>query len=201
MINLQIDMGQMPPTNWTIMRRDVTHSSAVSHVVTPQMATPAKSLRASEAHVAPPVSLEDKLFENAATLKVGFSKIAMHLTPEWRTVIFSQIDALIDFDNWQDNSSFIQEPAFTTFLRFIIFSLPTRLPSLGVSQAGNLLAAWYDDLQRIAVEFFPDDKVVGTFVKQGPRGNETATWRGPVTRLRHFIEQFGIADCMYDAHI
>ncbi|MGH7782366.1 MAG: hypothetical protein ACREO5_00755 [Candidatus Binatia bacterium] len=197
MTNLLINSSEMPPLQGTIVVQDLLRPRATSPVLYNAEPIPTKSPRASEARVAPPTPLEAKLFDNAATLKVALSEIAMHLTPEWHATIFRQVDALLDFDNWQDDSAFVQRSAFMTFLRFIIFAAPARLPCLGVDQTGHLLAAWYNGAQRIAVEFFPDDKVAATFMKQGPRGKETATWRGPVASLKPFIEQFGITECMY----
>jgi hypothetical protein len=81
-------------------------------------------------------------FDNATQLKVSFSQIAMHLTPEWRTAIFEQLDFLLKPEDWQEDSALIEVPTFLTFLRFLIFAAPNRLPSLGVSPNGNVLAAW-----------------------------------------------------------
>ena len=128
--------------------------------------------------------------------KVALSRIAMHLAPEWRTVIFSQLDTLLDPNSWQDDSAFIQESTFRTFLRFIIFAAPTRLPSLGVGSTGHILAAWNSGDQHIAVEFLPDDKAAATFVKQSARSREVVTWRGHVADLKLFIEGNGMSECI-----
>ena len=123
----------------------------------------------------------------------------MHLTPEWCTFIRRQIDFLLDLDNWQDDDSmFIHKTTFTTFLRFIIFTKPTRLPSLGVGLTGNILAAWYEGNQRVTIEFFQKDQAAATFVKQGmhSREREALAWRGNVADLKSFIEQIGMIGCL-----
>jgi len=114
-----------------------------SPALTVTQPTPTRSLRASEAATLPaPPSLEVQLFDNGAQLKVSFSQIAMHLTTEWRTSIFEQLDFLLNSEDWQEDSALIEVPTFMTFLRFLIFAAPNRLPSLGISPNGNVLAAW-----------------------------------------------------------
>jgi hypothetical protein len=198
----QIDMSQMPPQHWTIVAQAFLNSRPESPALTKIEDISTESPRASDARVLPPPpSLEAMLFDNAAELKITISKIVMHLTPEWRIAIFSQLDALLDLDNWQDDSACIQSEAFTTFLRFIIFAAVTRLPSLGVGATGHLLAAWIEGDQRIAVEFLPDDKAAATLFKQGTRDRETVVWRGHVADLKLFIERFGTSECMQNGHI
>lgn len=197
MINLQFDASQMPSQNWTIPAQPFVHSRSVSSALTKPLSIPTKSPRASDAktlHSSP--SLEAQLFDNAAELKIALSHIVMHLAPEWRAIIFRQLDSLLDINSWQDDSAFIQKSTFTTFLRFIIFAAPTRLPSLGVGLTGHILAAWNNGDQRIAVEFFPEDKAAATFVKQGTYAREALAWRGHVADLKLFIEKNGMIGCI-----
>jgi hypothetical protein len=197
MTNLQIDASQMPSQSWTIAAQPLVHSRTVSSALTEPAHIPTESPRASDARVLlPPPSLEAQLFDNAAELKIALSQIVMHLAPKWRAIIFRQIDSLLDLNSWQDDSAFIQKSTFTTFLRFIIFAAPTRLPSLGVGLTGHILAAWNNGDQRIAVEFFSEDKAAATFVKQGAYSKEALAWRGHVADLKLFIEQNGMIECI-----
>lgn len=195
MTNPQIDASQMPSQSWTIATQPFVHSRAISSAHTASPCIPTESPRASDAKVSPS-SLEAKLFDNAAELKIVLSQIVMHLEPEWRAIIFRQLDSLLDLNSWQDDSAFIQKSTFRTFLRFIIFAAPTRLPSLGVGLTGHILAAWNNCDQRIAVEFFPEDKAAATFVKQGAYSREALAWRGHVADLKLFIEQNGMIGCI-----
>ena len=184
-----IDASKMPAQNWTIF---AGHS---------ELSFPHISQRTSDAKASclTLLSLEERLFDNAAELKIALSEITMHLAPEWRTFIRRSIDFLLDLDSWQDDdSAFIQKPTFTTFLRFITFAKPTRLPSLGVGLTGNILAAWYEGNQRVTVEFFPKDKAAATFVKQGVYSGEreALAWRGNVADLKPFIGQNGMIGCL-----
>lgn len=197
MTNLQIDASQMPSQSWTIAAQPFLHSRAVSSALTEPARIPTESPRASDVKVHhSSYSLEAQLFDNAAELKIALSHIVMHLAPEWRAIIFRQIDSLLDMNSWQDDSAFIQKSTFMTFLRFIIFAAPTRLPSLGVSLNGHILAAWNNGEQRIAVEFFSVDKASATFVKQGTRSKEALAWRGHVADLKLFIEKNGMIGCI-----
>jgi hypothetical protein len=87
MTNRQIDVSQMPSQSWTI--QPFVPPDAVSSALTEPWRISAESPRASDAKVLAPASLEAKLFDNAAELKIELSKIVMHLAPEWRSVIFS----------------------------------------------------------------------------------------------------------------
>ena len=189
-----IDSSKMPAQNWTIFAGHSELSS--SPIKFPHISQRASDAKVSRSNV---LSLEEQLFNNAADLKIALSEITMHLTPEWRKFIHRQIDFLLDLDNWQDDdSTFIQKTTFTTFLRFIIFTKPTRLPSLGVGLTGNILAAWYEGNQRVTIEFFQKDQAAATFVKQGmhSREREALAWRGNVADLKSFIEQIGMIGCL-----
>lgn len=146
----------------------------------------------------PGVSLEECLFDNRAGLKLDFSRIAMHLSSQWRAVIFKQLDRLLDISLWEDGSSLIERAPFMTFLRFVIFAGPKRFPSLGVSPAGHILAAWGGSPQRIAIEFLPRDRATATFVILAARSKETVAWRGHVADLRDFIQRNGLNECLGD---
>ena len=43
-------------------------------------------------------SLELQLYNNAAKLKQDFSVYAVHLNADWRKIVFSQLDDLLDLD-------------------------------------------------------------------------------------------------------
>lgn len=53
----------------------------------------------------------------------------------------------------------IVESFFNTFLRMIMLMWPVRRPSLRASSAGNIIAAWVVDRDRLVIECFPGDKV------------------------------------------
>ena len=196
MTDAQIDVSQMPPQSWTIVvQPSLRSSAALSHVQNRPL--PAKSPSASDIptrHTQLP--LEERLFDNAAELKKAYSEIVMHLAPRWREVIFRQLDAILAPESWEEDSAFIRRSSFWTFLRFLIYAGPTRLPSLGVGSTGHLLAAWINGNQRISAEFFPNDSAGATFVREGGRSTEMLAWRGHVADLKSFVERNGMIECL-----
>jgi hypothetical protein len=197
MTDLQIDTSRMPVQSWKMAVQPLPQSRMASPSLTEARPVAPRSQRVDEANArSTAVSLQEQLFDSSAKLKVTFSQIAMHLTPSWRNTIFEQLDSLLNVEDWQDDSALIDDSSFSTFLRFLIYAAPNRLPSLGVGPTGHVLAAWGEDAQRIAIEFLPKDSAMATMVKQGTRGKETVAWRGHVVDLKLFIERFGASECM-----
>jgi hypothetical protein len=193
----QIDTSQMSIQGWVITAQHFRPASVVSPASTNVLPSPATSPKASDARTGPS-SLEGRLFDNRAELKMAVSEIVSHLDPKWRGIIFEQLDALLDKESWQDDSMLIEKSTFLTFLRFVVFAGPTRLPSIGVGPTGNLLAAWIKDGDRVAIEFRRDDMAAATFVWQGARSRESVAWRGHVVDLKLFLERNCMAQCIRD---
>jgi hypothetical protein len=194
----QIDAGTAAPQTFVIPTPVATRSLGAS-LLTSEAEKPIRknSPRIADVTASTAVlSLEESLFDNAANLKIAFAAIAMHLSPDWRRVIFKQLDRLLDSASWEEDSALIAFPPFITFLRFVIYAAPTRFPSLGVSPKGHILAAWLCPPQQIAVEFLEADKAVATFSIQTARSREVIAWRGHVADLKDFIQRNGLGDCV-----
>jgi hypothetical protein len=191
MTDLQLDISRVPPSRWTIAGSALQPPGPASVALTTPTRVPPESPRASEANViaASDPSLDEQLFDHAARLKIALSQLAMHLSPRMRAVIFDQLDTALDRENWMDDSAFIQLSTFKTFLRFMVFVSPSRLPSLGVGPTGHLLAAWENGTSRIAVEFLSNDRASAAIVKDGTRSAEVMTWRGHLVDLGLFVER------------
>lgn len=182
------------------------HGNAVIQVLPAQAVSPAAS-PAERIAAFTPVSmrsqssnddpLELQLFNNAADAKIMFGEYLRHLSLEWRTIIFREIDRLLDPAMWNDDSAMIRRASFRTFLRFIDHARPERRPSLGVGQNGCVLAAWLCEPQKIFVTYMPDDQVNATFVTRTDRNEEQVTaWQGPVVALKERIKREGAAACV-----
>lgn len=145
----------------------------------------------------PPTSLDDELFANRAALKVLTSRVAMHLRQEERRLLFSEVDRLLDIEHWEDTSSKINEGAFQSFLRFMIFARPHRLPNLGVGYDGALLASWRTDQKSVQAEFLSRDNSVVLIKTLSLRGGaQTIAWRGEVADVRDAIERNRAIECL-----
>ena len=141
-------------------------------------------------------SLESSLFTNRAALKIITSQVAMHLTEEERRSLFFAIDSLLGIDNWEEDSSKIDERAYRSYLRFMIYARPRKLANLGVKPGGALLAGWHNGAQSVHVEFLPGDQCVALIKSISIRGPEKTAWRGHVARLRPKIESNDAVECL-----
>ena len=140
--------------------------------------------------------LEASLFRNRADLKLLASQVAMHLSNEERHALFSAIDWLLDHAEWEDESSQIDEHAFRSYLRFMIFARPHRLPNIGVGPYGTLLVGWHKDEKSVHAEFLPEDQCKALVKSSSARGPETIAWRGHVARLRSVVENSDAVECI-----
>jgi len=104
-------------------------------------------------------SLDERLYDARAICKVRTAAVAMHLDPEWRSRFFSQIDSLMDAENWEQEDAPVTEASFTTLLRMILLVRPKRRPGLGSTSTGNIIAAWTVGKDRLTIECLPNDKV------------------------------------------
>ena len=71
-------------------------------------------------------TLEEKLFDATAGVKVMTSQVAMYLDSQWRSKLFKQIDLLHDVDEWEQGDEPLQRESFATFLKAIC-ELRTRV--------------------------------------------------------------------------
>jgi hypothetical protein len=118
-------------------------------------------LSPSKAVVAPPEAeiLEQQLFDALAAVKILTSQVAMHLDRELRQKLFQQLDSLHDVQEWEPGDEPVREASFATFLKAILSINPARRPGLGLSNTGNLVAAWTIGRDRLTIEFQPNDRV------------------------------------------
>lgn len=104
-------------------------------------------------------SIEERLFDATANVKILTSQVAMHLDREWRERLFQQLDSLHDPEEWEAEDKPIQQSSFATFLKAICQIRPTIRPGLGLSHGGQLVAAWTSGKNRLTIEFMPNDRV------------------------------------------
>lgn len=104
-------------------------------------------------------SLNERLFDAKANCKIKMSEVSMYLTEEWRKNLNTQIDDLMDVENWDDEDKPVTTASFSTFMKMITFLKPAKLPGLGSAYNGNLIAAWTETDARLTIECFPNDSV------------------------------------------
>lgn len=104
-------------------------------------------------------SLEEKLFDATAEVKVMTSQVAMYLDSQWRSKLFNQIDLLHDVDEWEHGDEPLQRESFATFLKAICELKPKKRPGLGLTSSGQLIAAWTAGSSRLTIEFLGNSRV------------------------------------------
>ncbi len=104
-------------------------------------------------------SLEEKLFDATAGVKVMTSQVAMYLDSQWRSKLFNQIDLLHDLDEWDQGDEPLQRESFATFLKAICELKPKKRPGLGLTPSGQLIAAWTAGSSRLTIEFLGENRV------------------------------------------
>jgi hypothetical protein len=131
---------------------------------------------------APPGSLQDQLYSALATCKIRTATVAMHLDQDWRTRFFSQLDNLLAADSWDPDDVPASEASFTTLLRMILF-IRGRRPGLGATAAGNFIATWTEEQDRLTVECKPLDQVRWVLIHHLDGDRESAAGETTLPRL------------------
>jgi hypothetical protein len=127
--------------------------------------------------------LHENLFDALAAVKVLTSQVAMHLNSDWRAKLFHQLDSLHDPAEWEEGDLPVQQASFATFLKAMLTINPARHPGLGLSHAGNLVAAWTTGKDRLTIEFMLHDRVRWVLSLHYEDGLVRYAGDAPVTRL------------------
>lgn len=103
-------------------------------------------------------TVEEVLFDARANIKVLTSALSMHLDDGFRRSLFEQIDLIHDPDDWDETDSPINSDTFKSFIRWYILNSPGVKPGYGLSSTGNIIAMWFNNKDKLLIEFFPYDK-------------------------------------------
>jgi hypothetical protein len=134
--------------------------------------------------------LEEKLYESRAYCKIKTAEVAMYLPKEWRSCFFSQLDNLMDIENWEVDDTPITEASFITFLRMILLVWPVQRPGIGATSEGNIISAWTADRNRLTIECFPSDRVRWVITRYVNDDRESAAGEVHLTRLKSVLEPY-----------
>lgn len=127
--------------------------------------------------------LAEQLYNAKAACKIKISEISMYLSNDLRSRFFTQIDNLMDPDNWEEDDEPITTESFTTLLKMLLFIKPERRPGLGAASNGNIIAAWTKDKDRLTIECLPGDKVRWVLSKYTDNARESGAGETQLTRL------------------
>lgn len=132
--------------------------------------------------------LEARLFDARASAKLVAASLAMHLPGEWRSKVNKQVDELLSLEDWDSTEALLQPTSMQTFLRFVIFANVRTVPSLGMSPAGFVLAAWRRDTRRLTIEFMPGDRCRLAISHFNGDDDSIVTFAGTSSKARIFLE-------------
>lgn len=137
-------------------------------------------------------SLEKRIFEALAAAKISTASVAMHLSTEWRQKLFRQLDSVHDIDEFDKDDSPVLPSSFRTFLRTTLLINPRRMPGLGLSSGGNMVAAWTKDSDRLTIEFFPGDRLIWTlsYVPENEGPPERAAGENSAERILEVLAPY-----------
>lgn len=133
----------------------------------------------------------ERLFDARLNAKVSTAQVAMHLDRNWRNKLFASLDDLLDPDDWHEDDELMQSASYATFLRLVLHVRPARSPSLGLSNQGNVLAAWINGEHRLALECLPQDIIRWSLSCRIDDELERAVGETPVRRLRAVLAPYG----------
>lgn len=136
-------------------------------------------------------TIAGRLFDARSAFKVSFATVAMHLSKDWRDRLFSQVDDLLDVEEWDERDRPTNNASSLTFIRSMIFLRPSRRPGLGADHEGNLVAAWSNGAGRLTLICRPKDHVrwlISTQIDDGQL--ETAAGDTVVSRLKDVLQPY-----------
>jgi hypothetical protein len=138
----------------------------------------------------PTKNLDEQLYDALAAFKIHTASVAMHLDPEWRNRLFSQLNNLLGAEDWQPDDSPPSLASFSTFLRMLVLLRPVRRPGLGATSDGLLIAAWTHGEDRLTVECLPQDIARWNLALTIEGERERAAAITPVGRLNEVLRPY-----------
>ena len=135
-------------------------------------------------------ALESALRDSRASFKVLVSRVSMHLGIAWLQKLFTQIDSLLDVEEWDGSDPVPNAETARTFVRLLLAMRVAKKPGLGVSNSGNLVAAWTSGPNRLTVECLPQDRVRWVLSRVIEGETERAAGDGKIERLRDILTPY-----------
>lgn len=131
-------------------------------------------------------NLEEQLYDARAAFKIATNQVVMHFDKDWQRRFFTQLDAVLDSEEWDTQDPIVTEPAFRTLLRILLLLRGKRRPGLAVGPGGTIIATWTVGPNRLTLECHPADTVrwIVTQIIDG----EPDTAAGQ-TKLPHLFER------------
>lgn len=137
-------------------------------------------------------TIQEVLFDACADVKVMTSQVSMYLKDEMRQKLFNQIDLIHEPEDWDVDDSPVNKPSFNSFLRWFLLVSPERGPGLGLTYAGNIIAAWVENKNRLILEFLPKDKSKWSVTKYIDGEVERSSGEANILRLPEVLSPYEV---------
>jgi len=179
-VNLSSDTGS---TESTAIRR------ALSEFALPR--SPGAVIHGRLTHYPPKKApLEERLYDARAACKIRTANVAMHLDHDWRIRFFRQLDNLMDIDNWEKDDLPVLNPHSALCCVMLLFIRPKRRPGIGVTNDGNIIAAWTAGKNRLTIECRAADQVRWVVVIYDGEERESAAGEACLSRLMDVLAPY-----------
>lgn len=136
------------------------------------------------------VSLEDRLFDASAAAKQMIASVSMHIDTLRRARLYKQLDSMHTVEEWNEGDVPLSIASFESFLRTLFLLSPSRLPSLGLTHDGHLLAAWTQAQDQLVIEFLPSRRVRWSLARTTDSQTERAAGENAISRLRSVLSPY-----------
>ena len=154
------------------------------------------TLSSSENYYRNDATLDERLFDARAAVKIIFSQASMHFNEALREKLFRQFDLLHDIDDWEDEDEPIRAQSFKTFLRWFYLNMPTRLPNFGLSATGQFIATWLtnENKDKLILEFFSKDRIRWFVTKHYDDENDHSSGSTKLSRISDVLAPYHTVD-------
>ncbi len=135
-------------------------------------------------------SLEDGLYDALSSYKIYTAQVAMYLDLDQRNKLFSQLDSLLDNQEWPQEDMIPSLLSYMTLLRLLLAIQPEKRPGLGSSSDGFFIAAWTNGDARLTVTCLPNDILQFVLSRDLDGHKERAAGVTTLTRLSKVLAPY-----------
>jgi hypothetical protein len=134
--------------------------------------------------------LESQLQEVKRAAKIEISNLAPRISNEWLVNLRWQLDEILDPDSWDDDDKILSVDSWRSFLRGLFIIRPKRLPGIGISRDGNVVASWSRASEHLDVEFKPNDQTRWVLAAENKGEIERVSGRTSAFRLPEVLAPY-----------
>lgn len=134
--------------------------------------------------------LEEQLHEARRQAKTEILKLAPRISDEWLRNLRWQLDEILNPEAWDDDDKVLSVDSWQSFLRGLFIIRPRRLPGIGLSRDGNIVASWSRTTEHLDIEFKPHDQARWVLAAEIDGQVERASGRTSAFRLTEVLAPY-----------